>query len=265
MAENTNAKVSQPSRRQFVQAGVGLSTAGLAAFGAIDKLMAGDTAAASAATAGVIQSGNTILFQGDSITDAGRKRDIAGANSSAAMGEGYAWFAASQMLVDSPSENLKFFNRGNSGNKVHQLAERWQADCLDLKPDVLSILIGVNDFWHVKSFNYKATVETYENDLRALLKRTKDALPSVKFVVCEPFLLECGNVKPDWVPEFVAYRQAARKLADEVQATFVPFQSMFDAAVKIAPPATWAGDGVHPSAAGAALMAHWWRKTVGAV
>lgn len=263
MAEITNANVHQSTRRQFVQAGIGLGTAGLAALGAVDQLIAADSTA-SAAIAGVIKPGNTILFQGDSITDAGRKRDVADANSSAAMGDGYAWFAASQMLVDAPSANLKFFNRGASGNKVYQLAERWQADCLDLKPDVLSILIGVNDFWHTKSFGYKATVETYEQDLRALLKRTKDALPNIKFVVCEPFLLECGNVKPDWPSDFAAYRKAARKLADEEQAVFVPFQAMFDAAVKIAPPAVWAGDGVHPSATGAALMAHWWLKTVGA-
>lgn len=263
MAENTNANDSRSTRRQFVQAGIGLGTAGLAAFGAIDQLIAADTTAASTAAEGVIKPGNTILFQGDSITDAGRKRDVADANSATAMGEGYAWFTTAQMLVDSSSANLKFFNRGVSGNKVYQLAERWQADCLDLKPDVLSILIGVNDYWHTKSFGYKATLETYEHDLHALLKRTKDALPNIKFVVCEPFLLECGNVKPDWPGEFASYRKAAGRLAEEMQAVFVPFQAMFDAAVKIAPPATWAGDGVHPSASGAALMAHWWLKTVG--
>lgn len=264
MADHAESKVGLTSRRQFVQAGVYLGAAGVAALGAVDKLLAAEASTAKKAAEPVIKPGDTILFQGDSITDAGRKRGINDANSVAALGEGYAWFTASQLLVDSPTANLKIFNRGISGNKVYQLAERWQADCLDLKPNVLSVLIGVNDFWHTKSFEYKATVETYENDYRKLLQRTKDALPDIRFVICEPFLLTCGNVKPDWPGEFAAYQAAARRLADEFKATFVPFQAAFDRAVKIAPPATWAADGVHPSSSGAALMTHEWLRAVGA-
>ena len=113
---------------------------------------------------GTIKPGDTILFQGDSITDAGRKRDDSAANSDVAMGRGYAWLAAAQLLIEKPDAGLKIFNRGISGNKVYQLAERWQADCLDLKPNVLSILIGVNDFWHKKKHNYDGTLEKYEGD-----------------------------------------------------------------------------------------------------
>ncbi|MEO7300416.1 MAG: GDSL-type esterase/lipase family protein, partial [Verrucomicrobiota bacterium] len=156
------------------------------------------------------------------------------------------------------------FNRGISGNKVYQLAERWQADCLDLKPDVLSILIGVNDYWHKvdPKLNYKGTVEIYERDYLSLIERTKEALPKVKLVICEPFLLHCGAVKDSWLPEFAEYRAAAKRVAAKNHATFVPFQTMFDEAVKYAPPEHWAGDGVHPTPAGAALMAHFWITAV---
>ena len=168
------------------------------------------------------------------------------------------------MLVDSPDADSKIFNRGISGNKVFQLAERWQADCLDLKPNVLSILIGVNDFAHAHSGDYKGTVETYEADYRALIQRTKDALPDVRLIICEPFVLKAGAVDDSWFPGFDGYRAAARRVAEDTNAAFVPFQAMFDAAAMVAPPATWAADGVHPSASGAALMAHWWLKAVGA-
>jgi lysophospholipase L1-like esterase len=86
----------------------------------------------------------------------------------------------------------------------------------------------------------------------------------VRLVIGEPFVLKVGAVDDAWFPEFDGYRAAARKVADEAGAAFVPFQAMFDAAVKIAPPETWAADGVHPTADGAALMAHEWLKTVGA-
>ena len=264
MANAGEANGMRASRRQFVQAGVGFGAAGLAAFGAIEKVLAADTTLPAKPAKSLIKPGDTVLFQGDSITDAGRKRDDRAANSKPALGEGYAWFAAAQLLVDSPSANLKIFNRGNSGNKVYQLAERWQADCLDLKPNVVSILIGVNDFWHKHKNDYDGTLEKYEGDYRALVKRTKEALPNVKLVICEPFILEVGAVDATWAPVFAGYRAAARRVADEAKAAFVPFQTMFDLAVKVAPPATWAADGVHPTPSGGALMAHWWLKGVGA-
>jgi lysophospholipase L1-like esterase len=205
-----------------------------------------------------------ILFQGDSITDAGRSREAAAdANSHAALGGGYAWLAAAQMLVDRPDAGLKILNCGISGNKVFQLAERWDAECLALKPNVLSILIGVNDFWHKHKHGYDGTVETYETDYRALLKRTRESLPKVQLVICEPFVLRVGAVDDSWFPEFDGYRAAAKKVAAEAGAIFVPFQSMFDEAAKVAPPETWAADGVHPTADGAALMAHAWLNAVG--
>lgn len=211
----------------------------------------------------LIPSGATVLFQGDSITDAGRSREHASEpNNQAALGKGYAWLAASGLLVRRAGD-LTIYNRGISGNKVHQLADRWDAECLELEPDVLSILIGVNDIWHKRGGNYDGTLEIYESDYDALLARTREALPDVKLVICEPFVLRCGAINDSWFPEFDTYRAAARRVSDRHDATWVPFQSMFDEATRYAEPSHWAGDGVHPSGAGAALMAQAWLQAVG--
>jgi lysophospholipase L1-like esterase len=212
----------------------------------------------------LIRPGDTILFQGDSITDAGRARGVGDPNNPAALGKGYAWLAAAQLLLDRPDNNFKIYNRGVSGNKVFQLADRWQEDCLDLKPNVLSILIGVNDIWHKLNGQYDGTPEKYKTDYAALLNRTRDALPEVRLIICEPFVLRCGAVTDKWFPEFDAYCAAARAVATEAGAVFVPFHEMFDAASKLAPPERWAKDGVHPMSDGAALMAHAWLKAAGA-
>lgn len=246
------------NRRHFIT-----TTAAIGAGSAVGIHTA--TAAAGVYRRGpLVKSNAVILFQGDSITDAGRSREEAGQpNSQPALGKGYAWLAASQLLTDRPADNLKIYNRGISGHKVPQLAARWQTDCLDLKPDVLSILIGVNDIWHKLGGKYEGTPATYERDYLALVENTLKALPDVKIVICEPFVLRCGAVKDDWFPEFDSYRAAAKKVAETFAATFVPFQTMFDEAAKLAPPNHWAGDGVHPSANGASLMAHHWLKAVG--
>lgn len=209
-----------------------------------------------------IAQGNTILFQGDSITDAGRDKKNQVANLQKSFGGGYAWMAASNLLVTSPHLNLRIYNRGISGNKVHQLAARWDRDCLDLKPDLLSILIGVNDIWHGLNGKYQGTVKTYEDDYISLLQRTKKALPDTRIVICEPFVLRCGAVNENWFPEFDNYRESALKVASQFGAIFVPFQSMFDEAVKYAPAKHWAGDGVHPSSHGSSLMAQFWLNAV---
>jgi lysophospholipase L1-like esterase len=248
-----------------VLAGVGLTAAGLAALSSLDAVAAdAGISPFRRAEPSLISAGQTILFQGDSITDAGRDKGDSAANSQPALGSGYAWLAAAQLIVDHPDDQLKIYNRGISGNKVYQLAERWQADCLDLKPDVLSVLIGVNDYWHKLKHGYTGTLETYESDFRALLQRTKDVLPDVKLIVCEPFVLKAGEVDDAWIAEFAGYRAAAKRVAELAGARFVPFQAMFDLAVKIVPPARWAGDGVHPSNDGAALMAHGWLRAAGA-
>jgi len=261
---NHSAKMSDLSRRGFLKAsGTALGAASLT------SLTLATQAAESWPPSGrnLVARGDVILFQGDSITDAGRSREPAKANApnnQAGMGNGYAWLAAVELLVGHPDDGLKTFNRGISGHKVFQLAERWQADCLDLKPNLLSILIGVNDFWHTldPKLGYKGTVVVYERDYQALLERTIKALPKVKLVICEPFVLRCGAVNDRWFPEFDRYRAAAQRVAKSQHAMFVPFQTMFDEAVKYAPPEHWAGDGVHPTPAGASLMAYFWLKAV---
>ncbi|MFK7738917.1 MAG: SGNH/GDSL hydrolase family protein [Planctomycetota bacterium] len=223
---------------------------------------AGEHAASS-----LIQPGMTVLFQGDSITDAGRARDEkieSRANHHRALGHGYASLAAAGLMMQTAPEEIAVYNRGISGHKVFQLADRWDRDCLELKPDIVSILIGVNDIWHKRNGNYDGTIEVYERDYDALLARTREALPNATLVVCEPFVLTCGAVDETWFPEFDGYRQASRRVADKHGAIFVPFHSMFQDALEQAPAEHWARDGVHPSRDGAALMAKTWLEIVSA-
>ena len=207
-----------------------------------------------------LKPGATVLLQGDSITDMGRSRktqDIP--NDFDMLGNGYAKLIAYHLLSRFPEKNLKIFNRGISGHKVPDLAARWDKDTIDLKPDVLSILIGVNDIWHKLAGRYDGTVETYETGYKQLLARTRQELPDVQIIVCEPFVLRTGAVKDNWFPEFDQRRAAAKAAAESVGALYVPFQSMFDNAVAAgSPPNYWAGDGVHPSPAGQGLMAARW-------
>ena len=204
-----------------------------------------------------------ILFQGDSITDSGRNKEDNGFNTPRALGNGYAFLAAAELLGENAPFNLKVYNKGISGNKVYQLAERWDKDCLDLKPDILSILIGVNDIWHKLNGQYNGTVEIYRRDFIALLERTKKALPNVKLIICEPFAVKGVKAVDDkWYPEFFDYQKAARDIATQFGATFIQYQSIYDEAQKQAPGAYWTGDGVHPTLAGAQLMAEAWMGVI---
>lgn len=204
-----------------------------------------------------------ILFQGDSVTDNGRHRSDYYANRAAGLGFGYPFHAASALLGQYPKKNFRLYNRGISGHKVFELANRWEEDALMLQPDVLSILIGVNDFWHVLDFGYKGTVETYKADYRQLLSRTRKRLPNVKFIIGEPFALMGGTaiIEEKWIPKFAEYQRAAKEIAVEFDAAFIPYQSIFENALKEAPVSYWCPDGVHPSMAGHYLMTMNWLKT----
>lgn len=219
----------------------------------------------SAAAAPKLAAGSTILFQGDSITDAGRDRAQEGnANHPGMLGRGYPFHLAGQLLADHASLGLSIYNRGISGNKVPDLDARWRQDCLDLKPTVLSILIGVNDIWHKLNGKYDGTPEAYRDGYAALLKRTQEALPDTTLVICEPFVLRCGAVNDTWFPEFETRRAFAEEVAKNAGAIWVPFQKAFDEAVANGTePAYWAADGVHPTQAGHGLMAKVWREAVG--
>ena len=219
---------------------------------------------ASAAKRYYLSKSDVVLFQGDSITDAGRNRtDESIPNSPSQLGTGYALFTAASILANHPDKEPNVYNRGISGNKVFQLAERWEKDCLALKPDILSILIGVNDFWHTKTGGYTGTVETYATDYRNLILKTKSALPNVKIVILEPFIIPGGKaLNNTWENAFALYQIAAKKVATDNALIFVPLQSVFNEALKHAPATYWGPDGVHPSMAGAQLMAQAWLKTV---
>jgi lysophospholipase L1-like esterase len=204
--------------------------------------------------------GAVILFQGDSITDAGRDRSLASANEARALGSGYPLLAASAALAAHPDLALRFYNRGVSGDKVPDLAARWAVDTLALAPDVLSILIGVNDFWHKLGKGYTGTVQDYEDQYAALLDETRRALPRVRLIVLEPFVLRCGAVDDRWFPEFDQRRTAAERVAHRVGAAFVPLQRVFDDLARKVLPQYWAADGVHPTPAGHAVLAERWRR-----
>lgn len=251
------------SRRNFI-ARTAAGTAALASIPAIVANAVPVKGNASKQKYSLFEKGNTVLFQGDSITDAGREKEKELPNNPGSFGHGYAFLAASALLNALPEKQLTVYNRGISGNKVYQLADRWQKDCLDLKPDVLSILIGVNDYWHKRNGNYDGTIEIYENDYRALLNRTKENLPNVKLVICEPYyLLNTSAVDETWVEPMKQYQAVAKKMADGFGALWVPFQKVYDEAIKHAPATYWSGDGVHPAMPGAQLMAEAWLRVVG--
>jgi len=249
------------NRRNFLRSAA-LSTVGLAA---IPEILSA-AMPSSGKNNGLLSSlkkGEVILFQGDSITDAGREKKKQYANSAGSFGTGYALLAASGVLNEYAAKEFSIYNRGISGNKVYQLAERWQKDCFDLNPSILSILVGVNDFWHKLNGQYNGTIEIYETDFRKLLERTLKTLPKVKLVIGEPYaVLDGSAVDEKWFPEFDSYRYSAKKLATEFDTVFIPFHDIFDQAQKHAPGKYWTADGVHPSMAGAALMSAAWLKAV---
>ena len=221
------------------------------------------TALACAGRRGRAPSGSVVVFQGDSITDGGRNRTILGPNDDAAFGSSYAALLMRDIRAAHPEVPWRFYNRGISGNKLPELQARWAADTLALRPDILSILAGVNDYWHKRSFGYAGTTADYENQYRNLLSETRAALPNVTLVVLEPFVLRTGAVDASWFPEFDERRAAAARVATAVGARWVPLQAVFDARAAESGPETWAKDGVHPTPAGHALIAHQWRAVVG--
>lgn len=207
-------------------------------------------------------TGPIVLFQGDSITDCGRDRANTSPNAANALGNGYPLLIASALLAAQPGRDFRFYNRGVSGNTVPDLDARWQADTLELAPDVLSILIGVNDYWHVLMGTYHGTVGDYEHQLETLLTRTRRSRPGIRLVLLEPFVLRTGVVKDSWIPEFDQRRAAARRVAEHVGALSIPLQTLFDGLTANSAPAYWSADGVHPTAAGHGAIAKAWMDGV---
>ena len=248
-------------RRELIQ-----FVAGAVAASSLSRRAAGTGAPQVDDDETVLEKGAVILFQGDSITDAGRdrKKAVEIPNHPRALGVGYPLVIAGQVLLENRAKGFKFFNRGISGNKVPDLQKRWQVDCLEMQPALLSILVGVNDIWHKMNGRYEGSVEDYRTGFTELLDLTKRQLPNIKLVICEPFALRCGAVKDKWFPEFDERRAVAAEVARAAEAIWIPFQEMFDMAIaEGTKPRFWAADGVHPTTAGHALMAETWRQCVG--
>jgi lysophospholipase L1-like esterase len=248
------------SRRNFIKT----ATIGTVATLSIPQIVSAATGTSASAKKVQLKDNDVILFQGDSITDWGRDHKATAPNTSNMLGTGYPIFAAGELLMKHPGKNLQIYNRGVSGNKVYQLAERWDTDCIALKPTILSIHIGVNDFWHTLTSGYKGTINNYIADYKALLDRTQKALPGVRLIICEPFALRgTKSVSDAWYPTFDLFRNAAKDIAGQYNAPFVPYQSAFDKAMQSGGDANyWTIDGVHPSVAGAKIMAQAWLEAV---
>jgi lysophospholipase L1-like esterase len=202
------------------------------------------------------------LFQGDSITDGNRGRSK---DPNHILGHGYAFSIASRAGASFPEKANMFYNRGISGNKITDLQQRWQTDTLDLKPDVLSMLVGVNDTASVVQQQDIVTAEKYEEVYRSLLDQTRTQLPDCILVLCEPFIMPVGKVKDNWAVwnEDIQKRQVVvAKIAKEYKAVFVPLQKIFNEAVSRAAADYWVWDGIHPTYSGHELITREWIKQV---
>lgn len=199
------------------------------------------------------------LFQGDSITDAGRTNYEDPHN----MGSGYPRLLEAELTM---TEDCDVMNCGISGSRVVDLLARWKKDCLNLQPDVLTIFIGVNDVWHELGNHNGVAPELFEEVYRILLRETEKALPHVRTILMGAFVEHGPATDPDWEyfsREVGIRREITRRLAEEFHLGYVDLQQVFDGALKTFPAAHWTGDGVHPTAAGHELIAGAWKECMG--
>ena len=190
-----------------------------------------------------------LLFQGDSITDAGRdKRNYYH------MGKGYPKYAVELIKEAFPDANIEFINQGISGNRTDQLFDRLYPDAIALEPDVISILIGINDIWHRHGANkIETTDEQIAVNYRAILTRLK-AQTNAKIVILSPYLLDCEE-KESWRVELNSILPIIRDLAKEFADVYIPLDEIFEEALKTQPePRFYSGDGVHPNENGSKFI-----------
>ena len=204
-----------------------------------------------------------ILFYGDSITDMNRWREYNDSTDVYAYGVGYPNFIVGELSYKEPTK-YEFVNRGISGNRIVDLYARVKIDAWNHKPDVLSILIGVNDVWHEIAGENGVELLRWERIYRTLIEESKERLPNTKIMICEPFILKGSATDGEerWT-RFLAvkeYAKAAKKIAEDYGAYFVPLQEKFDEAAKKYGAEYYLFDGVHPTAAGAKLIATEWLK-----
>lgn len=197
-----------------------------------------------------------ILFQGDSITDAGRDR----ANPDS-LGNGYVHFVAARLAADFPELALRFVNRGISGNRSADLVTRWNEDCLAIRPSVLSLMIGINDVWRRYDSNSPTSAEEYRVNLRRLLSEACDG-GIEQIVVMEPFVLPTPPDRKTWREDLDPKIAVARDLAAEFRTEYLPLDGLLNATGIAGDPSDWAPDGVHPSLAGHQFIADRWVELV---
>lgn len=206
-----------------------------------------------------------ILFQGDSITDCGRDRNVGATN----LGNGYPNLVMAAISANYPYE-YKFFNKGIGGNRIVDVYARIKADIINLKPDYMSILIGINDCWHEYTTQNGVDAEKFEMIYGLLIEEVKKALPDLKIIILEPFVLPGSATITDeehpgrwehFKNECTKRRWAAKKIADKYGLTYVPLQDLFNKVNSDAPEmGYWLRDGVHPTAAGHELIKREWLK-----
>ena len=202
----------------------------------------------------------TLLFQGDSITNAFRRPEEI--NDAYRMGNGYAFIIGSLLRATAGQAGLSVQNRGVSGDKVSDLLFRWQRDCLELRPDVLSLLIGTNDAGHIRQKGGR--LADFVSDYDALLAQTAAALPRCHLVLLEPFALPIDAAMAEHCATLEPIRAHVRASAARVGATFVPLQQAFDG-IAGDHPERWIYDGIHPTAAGQWLIAQRWLEVVAGI
>lgn len=196
-----------------------------------------------------------VLFQGDSITDADRSRE-----NDNYLGNGYPTLVAARLGFENPGQ-YEFINRGIGGDRSIDLLARIKVDAINLKPDIMSILVGVNDVWHEFDNRDGVDCETYELYYDIMLSQIKKALPNIKIMILGPYLLKGTATKEKWEVfrcEVEKRAAAAERIAEKYGLPFLPLMQKFDEAEKTAPSDVWLIDGVHPTAAGHELIAREW-------
>lgn len=210
------------------------------------------------------ETGSRLLFQGDSITDMKWGRNQKDRNHY--LGHSYVFLIAARLGVELPNAKLEFLNRGVSGNKVADLRKRWQKDAIEMKPDWLSILIGVNDIsWGGKSGVH---LEKWEEDYRFILEHSRKENPKLKIVLMDPFVLRMTRLSSDdawkyWRGEIDKLGEVVKRISTEFKAVHIETQKIFDQAAQQVSPEHWIWDGVHPLPQGHELIARNWLQTVG--
>jgi len=207
----------------------------------------------------IIEENEIILFQGDSVTDVGRNRE-----EKDNLGFGYPMMVASWFAAMYPEKNVSFLNRGIGGHRIRDLELRWKEDCLDLKPTMVSLLIGVNDCWRRFDSNDPTSAAEFEATYRILLDGIKKQGIS-KIILLEPFVLPVTEDRKAWREDLDPKIHVVRELAREYGAILIPLDGVFSAASVLKPSNFWTIDGVHPTNAGHALIAREWLKTVKAI